>query len=90
MELAAVCDRDPARLDVAKEEQGEHLATFTDASEMAGSGTIDLGIVILPHAYHATGIRTLLERGIHVVAEKPLAVHVADCDEVIALARDGR
>ncbi len=88
LELAAVCDRDPARLEAAKEEQGEHLATFTDASEMAASGTIDLGIVVLPHAYHAMGIRTLLEGGNHVVTEKPFAVHVADCDEVIALARE--
>ncbi len=88
LELAAICDRDSARLEAAKEEQGEHLATFTDASEMAASGTIDLGIVVLPHAYHAMGIRTLLEAGIHVVTEKPFAVHVADCDEVIALARE--
>ena len=88
LELAAVCDRDPARLEAAKEEQGEHLATFTDAGDMAASGTIDLGIVILPHAYHAMGIRTLLEGGAHVVCEKPFAVHVADCDELIALAKE--
>jgi scyllo-inositol 2-dehydrogenase (NADP+) len=87
-ELAAVCDRDPARLVAAKEEQGEHIATFTDAKEMGESGLIDLGIVILPHAYHAAGIRTLLETGVHVITEKPFAVKVEDCDDVIALAQE--
>jgi predicted dehydrogenase len=86
-ELVAVCDRDPARLEAAKEEQGEHLATFADAAQMAASGDIDLGIVILPHAYHAKGINTLLEAGVHVITEKPFAIKVADCDEAIALAK---
>ena len=87
-ELVAVCDRDPARLEAAKEEQGEHLATFTDAEEMARSGAIDLGIVILPHAFHAWGIKTLLTAGVNVITEKPFAVKVEDCDEVIALAKE--
>ena len=86
-ELAAVCDRAPARLDAAQQEQGDHLATFSDAEQMAASGEIDLGIVILPHAYHAWGIKTLLAAGVHVISEKPFAIHVADCDEAIDLAR---
>ena len=87
-ELAAVCDRDPGRLEAAKEEQGDHIAVFGDAREMGESGQIDLGIVILPHAYHAEGIRTLLETGVHVITEKPFAVKVEDCDAVTALARE--
>ena len=54
---------------------------------MAASGDIDLGIVILPHAYHAKGINTLLEAGVHVITKKPFAIKVADCDEAIALAK---
>jgi predicted dehydrogenase/type 1 glutamine amidotransferase len=87
-ELAAICDRDPARLEAAKEEQGDEIATFADADEMARSGAIDLGIVILPHAYHAGGIKILLDAGVHVITEKPFAVKVEDCDEVIALAKE--
>jgi scyllo-inositol 2-dehydrogenase (NADP+) len=87
-ELAAVCDKDPARLAAAKEEQGDHIVTFEDAKEMGESGLVDLGFVILPHAYHAWGIRTLLETGIHVITEKPFAVTVEDCDAVIALAKE--
>jgi len=87
MELTAVCDRDPARLDAALEEQGD-IATFADAEDMARSGQIDLGVVILPHSLHGWGIETLLQAGVHVITEKPFAVTVAECDLVTALARD--
>ncbi len=87
-ELGAVCDRDEARLAAAKEEQGGGFATFTDAAEMAASGLIDLCVVILPHAMHAWGIKTLLEADLHVITEKPFAVTVAECDQVMALAKE--
>ena len=87
-ELTAVCDRDPARLEAAREEQGEQIATFADATEMANSGLIDLGVVILPHALHEWGIRTLLDAGLHVITEKPFAVTTEECDAAIALARE--
>ncbi len=86
-ELGAICDRDPARLEAAREEQGEHVPVFSDAGEMAGSGCIDLAIVIVPHAYHASVAKPLLDAGLHVITEKPFTVHVSEADELIALAR---
>ncbi|MGQ9609898.1 MAG: ThuA domain-containing protein [bacterium] len=85
--LTAVCDKDPKRLEVAKKEQGEHIATFTDVKEMAESGLIDLGIVIVPHVYHAEVAKVLLEAGLHVISEKPFVVHVSEADELIDLAK---
>ena len=87
-ELGAVCDRDPARLEAAREEQGDHVPMFQDAVEMARSGSIDLAIVIVPHAYHAPVAKPLLDAGLHVITEKPFTVKVAEADELIALARD--
>ena len=87
-ELVAVCDKDPERLRVAKEDQGDGLAAFTDAQEMAQSGLIDLGIVIVPHVYHASLAKVLLEAGLHTIVEKPFVVHVSEADELIALARE--
>lgn len=86
--LAAVCDKDPGRLEAAKQEQGDHIATFTDSGELIQSGLIDLAIVIVPHAYHAPVARPFLEAGIHVITEKPFTVHVSEADELIALARE--
>lgn len=85
--LTAICDKDPKRLEVAKKEQGEHIATFTDVKEMAESGLIDLGIVIVPHVYHAEVAKVLLEAGLHVITEKPFVVHVSEADELINLAK---
>ncbi len=85
--LVAVCDKDPKRLEVAKKEQGEHIVTFTDVKEMAESGLIDLGIVIVPHVYHAEVAKVLLEAGLHVISEKPFVVHVSEADELIELAK---
>lgn len=87
-ELTAVCDKDPVRLEAAKQEQGDHIAVFTDAEKMAASGLIDLGIMILPHAQHAWGMKILLNAGLHVISEKPFAVTAAECDEMITLARE--
>ena len=87
-ELGAVCDRDPARLEAAREEQGDHVPMFQDAAEMARSGLVDLAIVIVPHAYHAPVAKPLLDAGLHVITEKPFTVKVSEADELIDLARD--
>lgn len=87
-ELVAVCDKDPARLQAAKEEQGEHIATFTDVDDLIASNLIDLAIVIVPHAYHAPVAKQLLAAGLHVITEKPFVVHVSEADELIALAKE--
>ena len=87
LELTAICDRDSTRLDVAREEQGNQVATFLDSAEMIEAGIIDLAIVIVPHRYHAPVAKTLLEAGIHVITEKPFTVRVSEADELINLAK---
>ena len=42
---------------------------YSEVLQDAVLDLIDLGIVILPHAYHAEGIATLLEAGVHVITE---------------------
>lgn len=86
--LAAVCDKDPERLEAAKKEQGDDIETFLDAEEMASSGLIDLGVAIVPHVHHYSVIKTLLEAGLNVISEKPFVVHVEEADELIALAKE--
>ncbi len=87
-ELAAICDRDPTRLEAAREEQGDHVPMFLDSAEMVEAGLIDLAIVIVPHALHATVAKPLLDAGLHVITEKPFTVHVSEADELINLAKE--
>jgi len=83
LELAAVCDLEPARL--ARLPQ---VAAFASADAMIGSGRIDAVLIATPHYGHTTlGIKAL-EAGLHVLVEKPISVHKADCERLIAAHRN--
>jgi predicted dehydrogenase len=53
-------------------------------------GQVDAAIVALPNSLHAPVSIELLRRGVHVLVEKPMAVNVRECDEMIAAAQQGR
>jgi predicted dehydrogenase len=53
-------------------------------SEVAGLA--DAAIVALPHHLHAPVTRELLEAGLHVLVEKPLALSAGECGELATLA----
>ena len=50
-------------------------------------GKADAAIVALPHHLHAPAAVDLLERGIHVLVEKPMALTPEECDRMVAAAR---
>ncbi len=77
--LVAVCDIDPARL-----EQFKDLKTYTDSSELIRSGEVDAVLIATPHYDHTTVGIDALEQGLHVLTEKPISVHKADCERLIA------
>ena len=53
-------------------------------------GNVDLAIVAVPNGAHASASCMLLEQGIHVLCEKPMARNIAECREMIAAAERGR
>lgn len=83
LELAAVCDM-PQSLP----EPMEGEAQFTDVHEMIRSGKIDAILIATPHFSHTTIGVAALESGLHVCVEKPLSVHKADCERLIAAHRN--
>lgn len=66
--------------------EGEH--PFTDVSQMIRSGHIDAILICTPHFSHTTIGIEALERGLHVLVEKPISVHKADCERLIAAHTD--
>ena len=81
-ELVAVVDPDPARAQALAAEVGTRAATSID--EVAGS--IEAASVAVPtHAHHDVATR-LLEAGIHVLIEKPIAETIEQADALVALA----
>jgi predicted dehydrogenase len=51
-------------------------------------GKVDLVSVCSPAITHAEIVRAFLERGTHVLVEKPIATDLDEADELIALAED--
>ena len=47
---------------------------------------MDLAVVAVPNAFHATVAVDLLDAGVHVLVEKPMARSVPECDEMLAAA----
>ena len=86
MTTVAVCDLDPVRLEVAKEELGD-VATFTDVGEMLAQKDLDLVVVVTPHNTHAALAIQAAEAGKHVIVEKPMCITVEEATNMIEAAR---
>jgi predicted dehydrogenase len=81
-ELVAVVDVDPAR---AKEAADQYrCACFTDSRELAGKA--DAAIVAVPTSFHAGVGCALLEAGLDVLVEKPIAPDLASADRLLRAA----
>lgn len=78
-ELVAVCDAQEARL-----ASYSGLEKFTDSRELIRSGVVDAVLIATPHYFHTTTGIDALENGLHVLVEKPLSVHKADCERLLA------
>jgi predicted dehydrogenase len=80
-----VCDTNPQRVEAALQLSPRAIA-FSDASEMLDSGHLDLVVISTPPNSHYQWAKESLLRGTHVVLEKPMALTVDQCDELILLA----
>src|SRR5690349_20283097 len=77
-ELSAVATSDPAKSSKFK------IRTFDTGERLIDSGEVDAVLICTPHYSHTTlGIRAF-EAGRHVMVEKPISVHKADCERLIA------
>ena len=84
--LAVVCDPDPAS-------QAEALRQYPGVRTVSRREDVpvDLAVAIAaPAAQHAELAQYFLMRGQHVFVEKPLALEVAECAPLIALAAEKR
>ena len=85
LELAAVADIDPARLEWAEKELPQ-VARFDDAIAMLDSGLIEACLVVTPHYDHPRYAMECMKRGIHVLVDKPVGVYTKQVKELNAMA----
>ncbi len=84
--LAAVADIDPARLDWAAR-RFPSAARYGTAAALLESGLVDAVIIATPHWYHPAIAIAAMEKGLHVLTEKPAGVSVSQVRAMNAAAR---
>ena len=82
VELTAVCDVIKERADQAA--AAYHCAAYVDHREMFKAKTCEAVLIATPHYAHTTIGIEALKGGLHVLVEKPLSVHKADCERLLA------
>lgn len=83
--LVWACSPVQQELDAAQSKLGVEQTT-TDFAELLRAPDIDAVVLVTPTSLHAEQTIAALEAGKHVFVEKPLALDVADCERVQAVA----
>ncbi|EHN73183.1 hypothetical protein SMCF_7389 [Streptomyces coelicoflavus ZG0656] len=83
--LAAVCDKDPAKLE---EFATDGVSRHTTHESLIASGDCEAVIVALPNNVHAPVVADLLNGGLHVCCEKPLTLETVDAERLVRTAAD--
>jgi predicted dehydrogenase len=87
-ELAAVCDLDGERARAVAADCGAPKA-YTDWRDVAADGSIDAVSVVTPDFAHADIVIACARAGKHVLVEKPMAMTVPECEQMIQAAKAG-
>ena len=86
--LAGVCDTDRERADHYAREYG--VPAFYDHRALLESGLVDGVVIATPHYDHTPIAIEAMGRGVHVLTEKPVAVHTRDARRMIAAYEEAR
>jgi myo-inositol 2-dehydrogenase/D-chiro-inositol 1-dehydrogenase len=84
-ELVSACSPVPAELDMAHTQFGVQRR-YADFDSFVRDPAVDAVVLVTPTSLHADQVIAALEAGKHVFVEKPLALNVADCERVEAVA----
>lgn len=90
-ELAGLVSGSPEKLAKLGKIYGvEKLWSYKEYEDCLHSGVIDAVFIALPNDLHREYTIRAAEAGIHVLCEKPLAVHREECEAMIRTARKNR
>ncbi|HOP11850.1 MAG TPA: Gfo/Idh/MocA family oxidoreductase [Oscillospiraceae bacterium] len=77
VELVAICDNNPAKIEAARKLYGESVKYFDSAEQAIASGVCDSMLVATPHYAHPEITIKALEGGLNVLCEKPIGVYTS-------------
>jgi myo-inositol 2-dehydrogenase/D-chiro-inositol 1-dehydrogenase len=83
--VVAACSPVPAEQEAAR---ALHIATvYSDYQQVLDDPQVQAVVLVTPTSLHASQVQMALQHHKHVLVEKPLALNVADCEAVEAVAR---
>ncbi len=85
-ELVAVSRRDPAALSALVSRFG--VRGYADGRSLLDDPDVNTVVIATPHDAHTDIAVQAARSGRHILVEKPLALTLADCDTIIAAARE--
>ena len=88
VELAALCDVDEAKANLYAERHG--IPAFYTHIEMMEKAELDAVIVAVPHYDHGPIAIDAFQKGIHVLCEKPITVHVNLAQKIIGAYEEAK
>lgn len=83
IDVVAVCDSSKEQMRAAAR-LAPGARSYDDISAVVSDATVDAVAVCTPPALHARHVTAVFDAGKHLFVEKPLALTVADCDEMVA------
>ncbi len=89
VKLAAVCD---ANGEFAEKTARRFFAerACTEVDSLLEAGNLDAAVIAVPTVEHVAVARKCLDKGIHILVEKPMASTVAECDLIISDAKKSK
>lgn len=88
VELTAICDIDQEKADRFASEF--KVPAFYDYRELFDKVSLDGIVIATPHYDHTPISIAAFQRGMHVLTEKPIAVHVKDARKMVAAYEEAR
>jgi 1,5-anhydro-D-fructose reductase (1,5-anhydro-D-mannitol-forming) len=101
VQVAAICDSDKSRFGNSKKSVGNigqvdsssdigNISTYTDFDKMLAEQNLDAVSITLPTFMHRDFTIRALESGVNVLCEKPMAMNIGQCRDMIAASRANR
>lgn len=87
-EVVAAADPSEGGRAYARELFGDDARLYEDNRQLVEDGSVDAVMVFTPDHLHTGPVLDALRAGLAVFVEKPLAISIEDCDEILATARE--
>ena len=89
-ELKGIVTGSPGKIQEWKEQYGiqdRNIYSYDNFEDIASNDEIDIVYVVLPNSQHANYTVRAANAGKHVICEKPMAISVHECKEMIAACK---